>query len=52
MIENNMIRHSHCMRELYNSGERYEKRSLMAWVDVIPKEGWLRPSFFWYDTDF
>ena len=32
-----------------------QKRSLMAWVDVIPKEGWaLWPSrsFFWYDTDF
>ena len=26
------------------------KRSLMAWVDVIPKEGC--PSFFSYDTDF
>ncbi len=29
---------------------RHCKQKKMAWVVVIPKEGWAR--FFWYDTDF
>ncbi len=32
-------------------GLRYAKTSLMAQVVVIPKEGRVCPSFFWYDTD-
>ncbi len=28
-----------------------ENRPYKAFVVVIPKEGWWRPSFFWYDTD-
>ncbi len=31
---------------------RHEKTDLKVFVVVIPKEGWPRPSFFWYDTDF
>ena len=31
----------------------HAKRSMIAWVFVIPKEGWwLRLPFFWYHTDF
>ncbi len=33
-------------------GACHEKTDLRVFVVVMPKEGWPRPSFFWYDTDF